>query len=174
MHIWFSNPNFASETKINRHEMIKYKGTFEVHEEGAQLQEPYDFLDSLPVGEYQILVYDMKKNRSLPQLKYLFGVVLRLISQELPSKPPINILYRYFETIYAPLRSYTIEGRNYEYRDLKNEKAIEVDNVIQRIIHHAKTKWGIEIPDRDLLKTPEAVELYTEANEELWRRLANQ
>ena len=39
-------------------------------------------------GDYTILIMDDTKNKSLPQLKYLFGVVLKTISEQLPTHPP--------------------------------------------------------------------------------------
>lgn len=152
--------------------MIKKHGAFEVHEEGADLEELIDFVDNLPEGEYEYILYDKKKNRSLPQLKYLFGVVLKAISNGLPDHPTVDALYRYFEEVYAPIHVCEIDGEKFEYFDLKNENSTEMDSVIQRIVHHATNEWGIEIPERDFLKLPEARQLYVEANYDLWKRLS--
>lgn len=161
--------NFALETERNRHDMIKKRGTFEVRKEGADLEELISFADNLPEDEYEYVIYDKNKNRSLPQLKYLFGVVLKIISEQHPDHPPVDALYRWFEQVYAPLHSCIIEGQEFEYVDLKNENSVEMDYVIQRIIRHAHQKWGIKIPDRDVLKAPEARELYTDAYAEVWK-----
>lgn len=126
----------------------------------------------LPDGNYNYLIFDNKRNRPLPQLKYLFGVVLKSISDALPGHPPVDALYRYFEEAFAPIHSCIICGEKFEYFDLKSETSTEVDDVIQRIIHHAKTQLGIEIPDKESMKMPEAKELYTDAYAEIWKSAA--
>lgn len=149
--------------------MIKKRGAFSIHKEGSDLGELKDSVENLPDGDYEFLIYDKFKNRSLPQLKYLFGVVLKTISDELPEHPPVDALYRWFEQVYAPLHSCIIEGETFEYVDLKNENSVEMDYVIQRIIRHAHKEWGIKIPDRDMMKAPEARELYADAYAEVWK-----
>lgn len=149
--------------------MIVKKGSIEVHEDGAHLEEMLRFVDGLPTGKYDYVLVDGSKNRSLPQLKYLFGVVLKTISREHPQHPPVNALYRYFEEIYAPLHTCDIDGEKFEYLDLKNEKSTEVDDVIQCIIHHAKKEWGIKVPTREELKTAEAKALYADAYMDCWK-----
>lgn len=149
--------------------MIKQRGSFSVHKQGTDLEDFLDSVEKLPEGDYEYLIYDKFKNRSLPQLKYLFGVVLKTISDGLPNHPPVDALYRWFEQVYAPLHSCIIEGQTFEYVDLKNENSVEMDYVIQRIIHHARREWNITIPDRDVLKAPEARELYTDAYAEVWK-----
>lgn len=151
--------------------MIKKEGSFEVHEERAGIQELIGSVDDLPEGKYKFVIYDDKKNRSLPQLKYLFGVVLKTISDQLSSHPPVDALYRYFEEVYAPLHTCEIQGEKYEYLDLKNEKSTEMSNVIDDIIHHAAQEWGIAVPDRDSLRDAEATEAYIGAYTEMWRNL---
>lgn len=164
--------NFALETESNRHDMIKKRGTFEVRKEGADLEELIGFAGSLPEDEYEYVIYDKKKNRSLPQLKYLFGVVLKTISEQHPDHPTVDALYRYFEEVYAPIHVSEIDGEKFEYFDLKNDTASEVDDVIQRIVHHATKQWGIKIPERDFLKLPEARQLFVDANYDLWKKIA--
>ena len=151
--------------------MIKREGSFEVHEEGADLQELVSSVDGLPEGNYHFVICDDRKNRSLPQLKYLFGVVLKTISQKLPDHPPVDALYRYFEEVYAPLHVCEINGEKYEYFNLKNEKSIEMSNVIDNIIHHAASEWGIALPELKQLMAPEAREAYMDAYLEMWRDL---
>ena len=164
--------NFALETETQYYDMIRKRGSFEVRKEGADLEELIDFADQLRDGEYEFVIFDKRKNRSLPQLKYLFGVVLKTISDQLPDHPPVDALYRYFEDVYAPIHVCEIDGKKFEYFDLKNENATEVDDVIQRIVRHATIEWGIEIPERDFLKLPEARQLYVEANYDLWKKIA--
>ena len=149
--------------------MIKKRGAFSVHKQGADLGEFLDSVENLSDGDYEFLIYDKFKNRSLPQLKYLFGVVLKTISDNLSDHPPVDALYRWFEQVYAPLHSCIIEGQTFEYVDLKNENSVEMDYVIQRIIRHAYQEWNIKIPERDMLKAPEARELYTDAYAEVWK-----
>ena len=148
--------------------MIKSKGIIIVNG-NADTQELLASVESLKDGEYGYLIFDKERNKALPHLKYLFGIVLKNISEGLPGHPPVDALYRYFEEIYAPLRTCEICGKKYEYFDLKNEKANEVNDVIEMIIHHAETEWGIcGIPPRDELKAPEAKELYAETYASQW------
>ncbi|MDR1459095.1 MAG: hypothetical protein LBI60_02650 [Bacteroidales bacterium] len=149
--------------------MIKKQGVIEIRNNNADTKELLDSVDELPEGDYEYLIYDKQKNRSLPQLKYLCGVVLKAISDKLPNHPPINALYSYFEEIYAPIKTVIIEGEKYEYFDLKTEKSIEMDDVIEKIIRHAATQWGITAPSRDELKAPEAREAYMDAYTDMWK-----
>lgn len=125
--------------------------------------------EQLSDGDYTVLIFDDTKNRSLPQLKYLFGVVLKEISEKLPTHPPVDALYRYFEEIYAPIHTCNLPGgERFEYFSLKNEKASEMNEVIERIVHHVSTEWGIKIESRDAVKLPEAKELWAGAYTEQW------
>lgn len=120
-------------------------------------------------GDYRLLILDETKNRSLPQLKYLFGVVLKTISEKLPTHPPVDALYRYFEEVYAPIRTCDLPGgEKFDYFSLKNEKASEMNDVIERIVRHVRTEWGIEITPRDAIREPEAKELWAGAYTEQW------
>lgn len=124
-------------------------------------------------GDYIALIMDENKNRSLPQLKYLFGVVLKTISDQLPNHPPVDALYRYFEEVYAPIRTCDLPGcEKYEYFDIKNEKASEVNEFIESVVHHAATEWGVTILSRDEMKQPEARELWAGAYTEQWNLLS--
>lgn len=126
-------------------------------------------IQTLKDGDYTVLIMDDAKNRSLPQLKYLFGVVLKTISEQLPAHPPVDALYRYFEEIYAPLYICDLPGgEKYEYFNLKNEKASEMNEVIERIIHHVLTEWGIDIMPKAKTTMPEAKELWAGAYTEQW------
>lgn len=149
--------------------MIRKKGLIEVLCGEADTEELLDSLENLPDGDYKFLIYDEAKNRSLPQLKYLFGIVLKTISESLPDHPQIDALYRYFEEVYAPIHVCRIAGEKFEYFDLKNEKPIELDNVIKKIVQHAATQWNIKIEERDALKLPGAQEAYVDAYTEMWK-----
>lgn len=153
--------------------MIKKKGSIEIRNGRAHLTEFLDSADSLPEGKYRFILFDDKKNPALPHLKYLFGVVLKTISDNLPEHPPVDALYRYFEALYAPAHVCQIDGETFYYRDLKNEKTNEVNNVIESIIHHASSQWRITIQDRDSLSLPGAQEPYEDAYIEMWKSQLN-
>ena len=78
-------------------------------------------------------------------------------------------MYRYFEEVYAPIHTTYINGEKYEYFDLKNEKSIEMDDVIGMIIHHAAEQWGIKILSREELSSKEAQGNYADAQAEMWK-----
>jgi hypothetical protein len=152
--------------------MIKIKGVFNVYESNADTRELESSIEELKDGEYEYFIFDKKNNKPLHQLKYLFGIVLKTTSEQLPDHPPIDALYRYFEEIYAPIRTCTILGEKYEYFDLKNEKSVEVNSFIEKIIHHIETEWGITgILTRDDLKLPEAKEPYLGAYAAQWEKI---
>jgi hypothetical protein len=149
--------------------MIRSKGIINVYNGNTDKKELMDSVYDLEDGEYGYLIFDKQNNKALPHLKYLFGIVLKEISDQLPGNPPVDALYRYFEEIYAPLRICEIRGEKYEYFDLKNEKSIEVNDVIEKIIHHAETEWGIKkILKKDELKAPEAKGPYMNAYANQW------
>jgi len=154
--------------------MIREKGIIEVREGYADTDELLDSVDNLEDGEYGFLLFDKKKNRSLPQLKFLFGYILPTISEELESHPEPEALYRYFEEIYAPIHSCKIPGEaeEFEYFDLKNEPATEMDFVIEKIIHHAMSEWQIDLLSRDRLKAAEAQEAFAGAYANTWKNLS--
>lgn len=154
--------------------MIKKRGSLVIRCDGACLEELLDSADSLPEGKYTFIIFDeRKKNPALPHLKYLFGVVLKTISDQHPDHPPVDALYRYFEGLYAPKHTCHFEGRNFEYSDLKNENTNEVNNVIADIIHHATSRWGIQVEDRSVLSLPPAQEAYEDAYIEMWKDTLN-
>ena len=148
---------------------IRSKGIVTINDGDVDLNEFKESLYDLSDGEYGFLIFDKEKNKTLPQLKYLNGVVLKRISEELPEHPGISALYRYFEELYAPILKDEIGGETYEYFDLKSAKSSEMNEVIEKIIHHAKTKWNIEIITRDELKLPSASEPYADAYASQWK-----
>lgn len=149
--------------------MIKKQGIVQVHDHDAVNGELHDSVAALPDGEYNFLIYDNSRNRPLPQLKYFFGTVLKTISDRLPDHPPVEALYRYFEETYAPMHTTYVGGEKFEYFDLKSEKSIEMDGVIEKVIRHAATQWGIKVPLKDAMSAPEAKELYIGAYTEMWK-----
>ena len=154
--------------------MIKKKGAFEVNDGYAEIEEVQNAIDTLPDGQYNFLIYDNKKNRTLPQLKYLCGVVLHAISEQLPEHPSINALYRYYEQKFSPTHICQFNGQRFSYQDLKNEKAIEVNDVIDKIIHHATTQLGVTVPSVEDVKSPGSQDLYADAYIEVWKNVINQ
>ena len=44
-----------------------------------------------------------------------------------------------------------------------------MDYVIERIIHHAKTEWNIDLLTREGIKAAEAAELYAGAYADTWK-----
>lgn len=135
----------------------------------AVTNETLAIVEKLKDGDYTVLILDDAKNRSLPQLKYLFGIVLKTISEQLSTHPPVDALYRYFEELYAPIHVCNLpNGEKFEYFNLKNEKAAQMNEVIERIIHHAKTEFGIDIMAKTKTSMPEAKELWAGAYTEQW------
>ena len=94
---------------------------------------------------------------------------MKRISDEHPDHPSVSALYRYFEELYAPILNCELDGETYEYFDLKRAKSSEMNDVIEKIIHHAKTKWNIDVITRDDLKLPSASEPYVDAYANQWQ-----
>lgn len=152
--------------------MINEKGVIHIRDGDIDKSELMDSIDQLEDGEYGYLLFDKKRNKALPNLKYLFGHVLNVISEALPDHPPVDALYRYFEEIYAPIKTCQINGEKYEYFDLKGEKSIEMNHVIENIVHHAETEWGIKVLSRKELSEPEAQAPYMDAYANQWDNLS--
>ena len=66
---------------------IRSKGIVTINDGDVDLNEFKESLYDLSDGEYGFLIFDKEKNKTLPQLKYLNGVVLKRISEELPDIP---------------------------------------------------------------------------------------
>ena len=113
--------------------------------------------------EYIFAIADFKKARNLPYTSYLFSVVLTYLSKMLPDHPSTIALYKYFEDMYAPKHTCTINGKQFEYCELKSEKSIDVNNFIERVVEYASEKWGVEVPRNETMAKPENRELYSEA-----------
>lgn len=79
--------------------MIRAKGIIQVHNGYADTDELLDSVDELPDGEFGYLLFDKQKNRSLPQLKFLFGYLLKTLSEEfrgIPVQKPYTAILRRF------------------------------------------------------------------------------
>lgn len=149
--------------------MLRSQSRLIVQDCEAATQELHLAIENLEDGDYTVLIFDDAKNKSLNNLKYLFGVVLKSISDQLPGHPPVNALYRYFEEEYAPIHvCHLPDGQTYSYYDLKNEKAAEMNKVIESIVHHVKTEWGIDIKPKKEVNAPEAKELWAGAYTDQW------
>ena len=138
----------------------------EIHQESLN-----GALNALPDGDYSILIFDQQKNKALNQLKYLFGIVLKAISKELPEHPDVDALYRYFEEMFAPIYYVKISGENgeYSYYNLKGEKQQVLSRVTEQIINYALSEWGIKVLTRENISSPEAKALYAGAYSEQWK-----
>ncbi len=113
--------------------------------------------------EFVFVIADEGKNRNLPYTTYLFSVVLKYLSDTLPEHPSPIALYKYFEKMYAPVHTCTINGAQFNYCELKSEKSIDVNNFIERVVEYASQRWGIEVPRNETLAKPENRELYSQA-----------
>lgn len=148
---------------------ILKKGLVFVNRRKPDLFEINKELASLPDGEYSFFICDKKKNKTLPRLKYLYGVVLKTISEEHPEHPPVDVMYRKFEKMFAPTRETRIFNSSFKYQDLKNCTSEELDEVIQKIIWFAGENLGIENIDRLSLKDPIYTEPYVDAYNDQWK-----
>lgn len=113
--------------------------------------------------DYVFVIADEGKNRNLPYLTYLFSVVLKYLSDTLRGHPSPIALYKFFEGMYAPVHTCILDGKRFEYRELKSEKSIDVNNFIERVVEYASKNWGIEVPRNETLAKPENRELYSQA-----------
>lgn len=114
-------------------------------------------------NDYLFVICDDKKNKNLPYLSYLFSVVLKYISDSLPTHPGTTALYKYFEDMFAPIHTVKINNEQFQYCELKSEKASDVNDVIERIVEYALKEWGIEVPRQEDLKDPAIRELHSQA-----------
>jgi len=160
-----SNPHSGEGSENpNLHNMIRGKGKMKKVAGHVFDDELRTALDKLPDNEnYLFLIVDDGKNKNLPYLSYLFSVVLKYLSDALPDHPSSTALYKFFEDMYAPIHTCTINGEQFEYCELKSEKQIDVNETIEKIVEYASEHWGIEVPRQDELKTPELRELHSQA-----------
>lgn len=144
--------------------MIKGKG--KMRKLGGTLfkKELEEACEKLPDNhDYEFLIVDERKNRNLPYTQYLFSVVLKYLSAQLPEHPTPIALYKYFEDMFAPIHTCIIHGERFEYCELKSEKSVDVNNFIERVVEYASEKWGIKIPRNEDLASPEMREFYSQA-----------
>lgn len=148
---------------------IKIKEVFHIEE--GQMSEAdedkiFDQIEQLLPGDYSIFICDSKKNRSLSQLKYLFGVVLKIVSKE--TGETVNNLYRIFEKMFAPRKTVVLKGEEYIVQDLKNSTSKEMGLVIEQIIDYVETELNTKIPDQDQVRESIAQDIYIDAYNDDW------
>lgn len=144
--------------------MMKGKGTIQKIAGVVHSSDFKNACEKLPDNsEFDFAIFDKKKNRKLPFHSYLFSVVLSYISDSLPNKPGTTALYKFFEEMFAPTHSSEINGKRFIYRDLKSERATDVNEVIEKIVEYALNTWGIEVPTQEDVTDPEQWELYSQA-----------
>lgn len=119
--------------------------------------------EKLPDGEFDFLIVNHERNRKLPYTQYLFAVLFPYISQALPEHPNKTGIYKYFEDMFAPIHTCTINGEQFNYCDLKTEKIADVNDFIERVIEYSRQEWGIEIPTQDEISEPERRDFYSQA-----------
>lgn len=143
--------------------MIK-KGKFQKFDGKLVADELKSVCNKLPDNkEYIFVIADFGKARNLPYTTYLFSVVLTYLSKNLSDHPTPIALYKFFEDMYAPIHTCTINGKQFEYCELKSEKSIDVNNFIERVVEYASKEWGIEVPRNETMAKPEYRELYSQA-----------
>lgn len=123
-------------------------------------------LNELGDGEYAVLIANKEKNKSLTQMKYLWGTVLKMISEE--TGETTDNLYKYFELKYSPVKVVNVQGEDIPVRDMKRSTAKEMGLIIEQIIQFSQEELNIKIPTRDEMKDPEAQELYAGAYLDQW------
>ena len=144
--------------------MIKGKGRLRKYDGVLYEDELRAACVKLPDNEeFEFLIVDKKRNRNLPSLSYLFSVVLKYLSDYLPDHPDTKALYRYFEDMFAPQHTCTINGQQFVYCDLKSEKIVDVDNFIERVVDYSRKRWNIIIPDKEEISDAKNREYYSKA-----------
>lgn len=120
--------------------------------------------DKLPDNQdFNFIIVDTKKNRKLPYTQYLFAVVYKYLSDVLPGHPDKNALNKYFESKFAPKHTCTINGEQFTYCDLKNEKIADVNAFIEKVVEYVRNKWDIEVPNSEDLREPENRDFFSQA-----------
>lgn len=144
--------------------MIKGKGVIRKVAGHADMSEFVKSCENLSDNrDYLYVICDDTKNRNLPYISYFFSVVLSYLSGALPDHPSTRALYKYFEDMFAPVHIAEINGKRFEYRELKSERVRDINDVIEKVVKYALDKWNIDIPRKEDLKSPELRELYSQA-----------
>ena len=126
-------------------------------------------LESLEPGDYAVYICNKKKNKTLSQLKYLFGVVLRGIADYVGGdRYSVNDLYRFFEKQFAPTKAIELNGVEHITQDLKHCTSKEMGDVIEDIMDWSSRELGVSFPDRKELSEPQNQEEYVKAYNDEW------
>lgn len=137
---------------------IKLKHTFWVNEDkDTDLQEIFDSIidkvkKNLLPGDYAFYFCDRKKSRSMGQLKYYMGVVLKMISKE--TGYTIDELHEFFKEKYLPIKIVTINEESIETISTKNVTSKEMGEYIEQIRAWARLELDLHIPTKDELSIP--------------------
>lgn len=124
-------------------------------------------MEDLQDGEYAIYICDKSKSKTLPQLKYYFGVILRGISEVTGYTQ--NELYRFFEKEFCPMNTIEIQGKEVVIQDFKSLSSKAAGEVIERVIQWAGENLGLEFESREDLKDKDAEEAYVGAYNDQWQ-----
>lgn len=144
--------------------MIRGKGKLQKVAGNVFYNEFKEACEKLPDNDdYLFVICDNRKNKNLPYLSYFFSVVLKYISDSLPDHPSTTALYKFFEDMFAPIHTSVINGQQFEYCELKSEKASDVNGIIEKVVEYALNEWGIEVPRQEDLKDPQIRELHSQA-----------
>lgn len=123
-------------------------------------------MKKLEDGDYAVFICNKSKNKTMPQLKYLFGIVLKEISNNTGYE--VNDLYRMFEKMFAPKKVLEFNNEEFITQDAKNLNAKDMGAFIEKIIHFASEELGIEIVSREDVKSPEAQGNYVDVENDYW------
>ena len=151
---------------------VKIKDRFAVDEvKNFDLSSIECQIENLLPGEYSVFICDSKRNRTLGQTQYLFGVVLKLICDETGVEDmDTPDLYRIFEKMFAPKKVVEFEGGEHVVQDMKRCNSKEMGLIIEKIIQYADTELGIKIPTRDEVREPMAQDIYINAYNSTWQK----
>ena len=146
---------------------IKIKERFFVDDDGNfDLFQVENQIKQLLTGEYAIYVCDSKREKTLQQYRYLFGVVFKMIGAELCLEP--KDLYKIFEKKFAPQKVVDFMGEEKIVQDFKSCNSKEQGKVIEEIIRWADVEINVRIPTQDELREPVAQEAYVGAYNDTW------
>lgn len=142
--------------------------------EGGKLDSSFDNFgdrieELLQDGDYAVFVCNKEKNKSLSQIKYLFGIVLRAISDHIGGEQyPVNDLYRYYEAKFAPIKVISINGEEFPTQSIKDASQKELGVIIEQIIEDAERELGVTFPERKEVSSASCQELFVGAYASQW------
>jgi hypothetical protein len=102
-------------------------------------------LESLE-GEFELVIRKARKDKTLSQLKYLYGVVLKYASQEMGLD--IQETKQYFKATLGFYKVYEIEGKNYsELKSISRFSTKELSEYIEGIKNSMIANYQCIIPN---------------------------